>query len=262
MVPGLAFLATAVATLFAEAAFVRWRRRRKPHEGAWAVALALFALACAALATGVSTGWDRGLFRVFYLLGAILNVPWLALGTIYLLVGERAGRRVRAGLVFASGLAAGVMLSTPVNGDVTGVAVPVGREVLDVLPRVLAAVGSGLGAIVVFVGAAWSAARFARSARAPSASRVAQARPAGAASPGRMAGANLLIAAGTLVLSGGGLLQGVIGHDEAFTVSLASGITVIYAGFLVAARRVATVAGPDPDPGARTAVVTASTSAS
>jgi len=38
------------------------------------------------------------------------------------------------------------------------------------------------------------------------------------------------------VLSGGGTLQGVLGHDEAFTLSLASGIAVIYAGFLVAAR--------------------------
>jgi hypothetical protein len=51
-----------------------------------------------------------------------------------------------------------------------------------------------------------------------------------------MAAANTLIALGTLVLSGGGTLQGVLGHDEAFTVSLAAGITVIYAGFLVAAR--------------------------
>jgi hypothetical protein len=37
-------------------------------------------------------------------------------------------------------------------------------------------------------------------------------------------------------LSGGGTLQGILGHDEAFTVSLAAGITVIYGGFLVAAR--------------------------
>ena len=111
MVAGLAFVATAVATLFAEATFKRWRQGRRPHEAAWTVALALFALASAALATGASTGWDRGVFRVFYLLGAVLNVPWLALGTVYLLVGERAGRRVRAVLVFVSGLAVGVMLT-------------------------------------------------------------------------------------------------------------------------------------------------------
>jgi hypothetical protein len=221
MVAGLAFLATAVATLFAEATFKRWRQKRRPHEGAWTVALALFALASAALATGASTGWDRGVFRAFYLLGAVLNVPWLALGTVYLLLGEGAGRRVRSVLVFLSGLATGVLLTAPMAHDVTGSAtIPVGKEVFGVFPRVLAGVGSGLGALVVFGGAAWSAVRFARAKR----------------TGGRMAAANSLIALGTLVLSGGGTLQGVLGHDEAFTVSLAAGITVIYAGFLVAAR--------------------------
>ena len=235
MVAGLAFLATAVATLFAEATFKRWRQGRRPHEGAWTVALALFALASAALATGASTGWDRGVFRIFYLLGAVLNVPWLALGTVYLLFGERAGRRVRAVLVFASGLAAGVLLTAPMSGTVAGSAtIPVGKEVFGVFPRVLAGVGSGLGALVVFGGAAWAAVRFARAARGGAAVTGAPARPGGP-SAGRMAAANVLIALGTLVLSGGGTLQGVLGHDEAFTLSLAGGIAVIYAGFLVAA---------------------------
>ena len=252
MVAGLAFLATAVATLFAEATFKRWRQGRRPHEAAWTAALALFALASAALATGASTGWDRGVFRVFYLLGAVLNVPWLALGTVYLLFGEQAGRRVRAVLVFASGLAVGVLLTAPFKGTVAGsTTIPVGNDVFGVFPRVLAGVGSGLGALVVFGGAAWSAVRFARAAgghgAAPRArpgspaggmGGVPPTKAAGAAKmqPGRMAAANALIALGTLVLSGGGTLQGVLGHDEAFTLSLASGIAVIYAGFLVAAR--------------------------
>jgi hypothetical protein len=229
MVAGLAFVATAVATLFAEATFKRWRHGRRPHEAAWTVALALFALASAALATGASTGWDRGVFRVFYLLGAVLNVPWLALGTVYLLAGPRAGRRVRAVLVFVSGLAVGVMLTAPVSGDVAGSAtIPVGKDVFGVFPRVLAGVGSGLGALIVFGGAVWSAVRFARAARGRT---VAPRAPSG-----RMAAANVLIALGTLILSGGGTLQGVLGHDEAFTLSLATGIAVIYGGFLVAAR--------------------------
>ena len=233
MVAGLAFVATAVGTLFAEATFKRWRQGRRPHEAAWTVALALFALASAALATGASTGWDRGVFRVFYLLGAVLNVPWLALGTVYLLFGERAGRRVRSFLVFGSGLSVGVMLTAPIRGTVVGSStIPVGKAVFGVFPRVLAAVGSGLGALVVFGGAAWSAVRFARAARGRAIPPRTGAPPAG-----RMAGANVLIALGTLVLSGGGTLQGVLGHDEAFTVSLAAGITVIYAGFLVAARQ-------------------------
>jgi hypothetical protein len=220
MVAGLAFIATAIATLFAQATAVRWSRTRAPHQGAWTIALALFALASAALATGASTGWDEGTFRAFYLLGAILNVPWLALGTIYLLAGRSIANRVRTGLVFFSGLALGVMLATPMHGTIDPDRIPVGKDVFDALPRALAGIGSGLGAVVVFAGAAWSAARFARSRNPGS---------------GKLAGGNALIALGTLVLSSGGLLQGIVGNsDEAFAISLAVGITVIYAGFAVA----------------------------
>lgn len=75
MVSGLAFCATAVATLFAQATLVRYTRNRRPHELAWTIALSMFAVAAVALALGTTTGWDNGTFRVFYLFGAILNVP-------------------------------------------------------------------------------------------------------------------------------------------------------------------------------------------
>jgi hypothetical protein len=221
MVIAFAFLATAVATLFAQATLVRFTKDRRPQDLAWTVALAMFALASAALATGVSTGWDNGSFRMFFLLGAILSVPWLALGTVYLLAGRAVGRRVQWGLVLFSGLAAGVMLTAPIDGPIHGTSIPVGRDVFGVFPRVLAAAGSGIGAVVIIAGALWSAWRFARSRTTPG--------------NGRRAAANLLIALGTLVLSSGGLIQGVAGKDEAFVISLASGIVVIYAGFIVAA---------------------------
>ena len=232
MVAGLAFFATAVATVFAQATGVRYSRTKAPHQGAWTFALALFALASAALATGASTGWDEGTFRVFYLLGAIVNVPWLALGTVYLLAGRSVGRTVRSGLLVFTGLAIGVMLSTPIHGTIVpDGGIPVGKDHLDALPRALAGIGSGLGAVVVFAGAAWSAVRFARR-RTPGS--------------GALAGGNALIALGTLILASGGLLQGIIGQDEAFTLSLAVGISVIYGGFVVASgRRVRVPAGDD-----------------
>lgn len=222
VVIGLAFVATAVASLFAEATFVRWTARRQPHLAAWTVALAMFAGASAALAVGVSTGWDTGTFRVFYLLGAVLNVPWLALGTVYLLFGRDRGNRTRLWLLFFTGLATGVVLAAPME-SVSGVEIPVGSDVFGAFPRALAAIGSGIGAVVILGGALWSGYRFARDR--------------GSERRGRLAAANGLIALGTLVLSSGGLVQGFVGHDEAFTISLAVGITVIYAGFLVAEGR-------------------------
>lgn len=222
VVPGLAFLATALASLFAEATLVRATARRSAHLRAWTVALAMFALASAALAIGVSTGWDRGTFRAFYLLGAVLNVPWLALGTVILLGGTDVGRRVQWGLVGFSGFAVGVLVSTPMEA-VGGTEIPVGKDVFGALPRILAAVGSGVGATIIVAGALWSGVRYARDRHT--------------ADRGRLAVANLLIALGTLVLSSGGLVQGLVGHDEAFTLSLAAGIAVIYAGFVVAEGR-------------------------
>jgi hypothetical protein len=228
MVAGLAFLATAVATVFAQATGVRYSRTKAPHQGAWTFALALFALASAALATAASTGWDNGTFRVFFLLGALLNVPWLALGTVYLIWGRRIGHHVRTGLLVFTGVCVGVMLAAPIRGVILpNGGIPVGKDHFGVLPRVLAGVGSGVGAMVVFGGAAYSAIRFARR-RVPG--------------TGPLAGGNALIALGTLVLSSGGLLQGVVGQDQAFTISLAIGIVVIYAGFVVASSGVRPVA--------------------
>ncbi len=228
---------------------MRRSRTKAPHQAAWTVALALFALASAALATGASTGWDPGTFRAFYLLGAILNVPWLALGTVYLLAGRRVGDRARAALLVFTGFAVGVMLATPLHGVISSTGgIPEGKDHLGVLPRALAGTASGIGAIVVFGGAAWSAVRFARRRK----------HSTDAARLGRLAAGNALIALGVLILSAGGLLQGIVGHDEAFTITLAGGIAVVYAGFTVASgqRRPATspvVSLADPDDSARRA---------
>jgi len=228
VVVALAFCATAVATLFAQATLVRYTRDRRPQDRAWTIALTCFALATAACAVGVSTGWDNGTFRVFYLLGAVVDVPWLALGTVYLLAGAAMGRRCEWGVVLFSGFAAGVVVAAPIHGTISGEAIPVGSEVFGVFPRVLAAVGSGVGALVIFGGAIWSAWRLARARAVPG--------------NARRAIANLLIAVGTIVLSSGGLLQGVAGKDETFVLSLAVGISVIYAGFLIAST---SLSGPD-----------------
>jgi hypothetical protein len=248
MVSGLAFLATAIATLFWEAMLVRYTRRRRPHEGVWTVALAMFAGATTALAVGASTGWDAPTFRVFYLLGAILNVPWLALGTVYLLASPRVARSARSVLLVFSGLATGAVFSTPIDGVVPRTEIPSGHELFGAFPRVLAAVGSGLGAVVILVGALWSMRVALRSDRAGTALDLAGGAPAGApagaghrhdgeSSPGRIAASNAAIAVGTLVLSSGGLWQGIVGHDEAFSLSLVVGIAVIHLGFVISTRR-------------------------
>src|SRR5438067_12353690 len=93
MQSALAGAATLVAAAFAMSTFERWLRRRRRHELAWTVALALFAIGALFLWIGASSGWTVPVFRGFYLFGAVVNVPVLAVGTVYLLGGRRAGDR-------------------------------------------------------------------------------------------------------------------------------------------------------------------------
>lgn len=218
----LAATAALVAVAFSLSTLDRWLDRRRRHELAWTLALAMFAVGAGALWLGAANGWNGPTFRCFYLFGAILNVPFLALGTVYLLGGPRRGDQVAVGIALGSAFAAGVLAVAPFSAAVPADRLPQGSEVFGPLPRVLAAVASGAGALVVLGGAAWSAWRFGR----PSGPR----RPGGA----RMAGANAVIALGTLVLGASGLLNSVLGEMEGFAVTLAVGITLLFAGFLLA----------------------------
>ena len=205
--------------------FERWLQGRRRQELAWSVSLAMFTLGSAALWLGATNGWDAPVFRAFYLFGAILNVPFLALGTVYLLGSRRLGDLVCAGVALASAFATGVLVATPLHSAVPGQELPRGSEVFGPLPRVLAAVASGAAALVVIGGALWSAWRL-------------HAGPQRAGPPnnnaGRIVAANILIALGTIVLGIGGLFNSALGEMEAFAVTLVVGITLIFGGFLLA----------------------------
>lgn len=79
-----ALVATAVSGLFALTLLWRFvaRGRANPALLFWGLAMVLFCAASAALLAGVVGGWGSAEFRAFYLFGGVLNVPWLALGSI------------------------------------------------------------------------------------------------------------------------------------------------------------------------------------
>ena len=205
--------ASLVALAFALSTFERWLARRRRHDLAWSVALGFFFLGAASLWLGAANGWNGATFRSFYLFGAIVNVPVLALGTIYLLRFPGRGDRWALGIALASTFAAGVIIEAPLRAPIPPHQLPQGSDVFGPLPRVLAAVASAGGALIVLGGAAWSAWRFRR---------------------GRMLTANLLIAGGTLVLGASGVLNSVLDEMEAFSVTLVVGVTLLFLGFLVA----------------------------
>jgi hypothetical protein len=212
----LAAAAALLAFAFGLCTLERWIDRRKPHEGAWTVALFLFSAASVALWGGAAFGWNGAWFRLFYLFGAIVNVPYLALGTIYLLSPLHIARRVGMGVHVFAAFSAGVMVVAPLTAPILPDTLPQGSDVFGPLPRVLAGGASGLASVVIIGGAVWSAVRLARRR-----------------STRRLAGANVLIAAGTLILGAGGLLNSVLNEMDGFAVSLVAGITVLFIGFLM-----------------------------
>ena len=226
----LAAASTIVALAFGLSTLDRWLRRRRPHELAWTIAMALFVVAAFALWLAEGSGWGNGVFRVFFAFGAIVNVPWLGLGTIYLLAGQRAGNATMRGLLIFSGFAVGVVFTAPIRGVIEPTTLPTGSEHFDPLPRILAAVGSSIPALIIFGGAIWSAWRVVRGNNpALTSAATRQVR-----STGRLALGNILIAAGAAILSASGTFSGRLGVDRAFAVTLLAGIVVLFAGFLVA----------------------------
>lgn len=219
-----------VSLAFGLSTLDRWLRRRRAHELAWTVAMGLFFVAAMSLWWAEARGWSTASFRMFFAFGAVVNVPWLGLGTVYLLAGRRAGDITMRSLLVFTGFALGVVFTAPLHGVIDPAVMPTGKEHFDVLPRVLAAVGSAVPAVVIFGGAAWSAWRVLRGvtpAVTASATR-------NVFSPRRLALGNVLIAAGAMILSASGTFSGRLGADRSFAITLALGISVLFAGFLVA----------------------------
>jgi hypothetical protein len=159
-------VAAALAAVFAAVVASRWRRSRRPAFAAWAAGLAIFAAAALTQALGESGGFSVPLFRAFYLLGGVLGVIYLALGTVFLLAPARV-----------AWWCATVLLALTVVLAVDAAVVPVDLAKLagspGHAPRLSDPIGAGalvaaavllniVGTLVLCGGSAWSAWRFAR----------------------------------------------------------------------------------------------------
>lgn len=202
------------ATLVAAAFTLATYRAAQPKDVAlrvWSVALAQFAIACAALAWGVGFGWSPMTYRGFYLFGAVLNVAWLALGTVWLVAPRKVAMVVNVLFIVAATGASGLTLSTELaQGSAEVLAtqnLPAPGEVMTEIPRMLSRVFSTVGSVVVIGGLL---------------SAVARRR--------HVAGLGLL-AIGVVVAAIASVFARS-GRVELFSAGLALGIGVMYAGFL------------------------------
>ena len=218
-------LAALVAFAFAGRLAMSWSSRRAPHELLWIVALAMYGVASLAVVAGSASGWSRTTFNVYWALGAVLNVPFLAGGEILLLF-----RRpwVRWGtwlvLVFLTAFTVATLRGVAMDPAALAEQLPSGKHVFGDgtpahrLPQLI----SIPAYVILVVGALWSAWRM-------------RGRPE---LRDRFRG-TLWIALGATVIAGFGSAFAALGLAIWFSLALAAGICVMFLGFLRAARPVA-----------------------
>jgi hypothetical protein len=203
-----------VAAVFAAVLLRQYAGHRKAYQLVWALGFAMFAVAALAGYLARSGGASETEYRLFYVFGAILNVVWLGLGTIYLLARRSWANAALVAVVLLSAVAIYAVWSSPVN--LAAVATPTGRGFADgSLPRTLALIGNVVGSVVLVGGALWSAWIFLRKRR-----------------NGRRAIANVIIAVGVFIVAAGGTAT-FTGTGGVLELANLVGLAVMFAGFLL-----------------------------
>lgn len=211
-------VAAVVAAVFAGVLAQRWLASHRPHNIAWSLALLMFAIASFAAAIGVLDRWTEMWFRAYYYFGAVMNVPVLALGTIYLLLPRSVGH-VSAVLVAIGGIfAAGVVFGAGLDTSALAVeGIPRAGEVISSgNARSVSRFFSFGGYFVVVFGALWSAWKMTREDDGHLR---------------RLAKGNVLIAVGTTVAAVASILAR-FGQGAVFSVGILIAIVLMFWGFL------------------------------
>jgi hypothetical protein len=217
----LPVLAAIVSLAFGVHLLVRAGRNRSWHEATWGVSMLMFATATGALILGVADRWTSAEFRAYWLFGAVLTVPYLALGELYLLIRPRwVPHLLLIGLLAATAVAGAVVRTAPVSEALAN-EFPLGREVFGdgSAAHRLSQYYAYPGYFILVGGAIWSAFRI----RGRRDLRT------------RFLGILLIAVGATVVFIGSGVGAG-FGNFAVFAVGHAIGIAVMYWGFLTATR--------------------------
>jgi hypothetical protein len=210
----LALLAALAATVFAADLWLDYRRRPRPHIAAYGVGMTMFAIATWAFFVGLTFGWTGPVYRAFYLFGAVLNIPFLALGSMFLVVGRRSGHVMTIVLGAFTAISTTLTLTVPFANPLPESGVPHDIFAAGFGPRLFAIIGGAAGSTILIALSVVSIFRFWKSNR-------------------RIVWGNLLIVAGTFAAASGGTGL-ALGESSAFALSLLAAVTLIWAGYRVA----------------------------
>jgi hypothetical protein len=222
--------AAVIAYLFAVVLLRQFASRPRPYLLAWAVALLMFGLASQSMFLGVLRGWSSLEYRLYWLFGAILNVPFLFQGEIYLLARNRWWAHTTSGVLLAATAFATLKVSlAPLHTRSLLQTLPLGKDVFGdhSLPYRLAQFYAYPAYFLLLAGLIWSVWQM-------------RARPE---LRNRTAGTLAIALGATIVAIGSGVGAGL--HVVAlFSIALAVGIAAMFWGFVIAGRPAASRSAP------------------
>lgn len=216
--------AAVIAFVFAWSLGRQWLARRRPYQGLWAISLLMFGVASLAMFLGVVDGWTGAEFRTYWLFGAVLNVPYLAAGEVYLLSRRKVAARLFLLLVgVATVAAAWEVWSTTLRAAPLSRLLPLGKSTFvdhSLFGAYHLAQWCGNGAYgILLVGILWSA--WQMRGRPDLRPRV---------------GGTLLVALGATVVAIGSGFGAAFDIVPLFAVGLAAGVAVMFYGFVRVSR--------------------------
>lgn len=106
---------TVVALAFAGVVFGRWMDRRAPHLLWWGIGLLTYAAGTITESATTLLGWQEGVFRAWYVSGALLGGAPLAQGSVYLHLPRRVANRLTAVVAAVIVVASACVVASPID---------------------------------------------------------------------------------------------------------------------------------------------------
>ena len=97
----LPFTSSLLSFVFAYLLYEQWRERRRPYQLVWMLGMLWYGISAGTEFVGGAFGWSEGLYRIWYLIGAVYVAAWLGLGTVFLLARTRFGYAYALSLLLA-----------------------------------------------------------------------------------------------------------------------------------------------------------------
>lgn len=210
----LPILSTFISAAFAWVILARYRLKRQSyHLLWWGIGIVTYGVGTLIESLVTLFGWQSALFKAWYIAGALLGGAPLAVGTIYLLFGRRAGRIAVVLLLAAVGVTSIFVILSPVRMDLVDPTILSGKALAWQSVRRVSPFINSLAALFLVGGAIYSAIHF-----------------FGHPESRHVSIGNIFIAVGAL-LPGVGGMGSRMGHTELLYIAEFIGVILIWIGY-------------------------------